>query len=661
MEAAFNPYRDWLGIEGGQRPGNHYELLGIDLFEGDRRVIAQAADVLTARIRSIRPGPHVAEWQRLIDAVAGARACLLDTAAKAAYDASLQAQPSDPTPGSSPPQGQSPATPEPPPPATPGQPAWQAPGQSPVPGPLPVQSTAGPVPGPPSPHPETTPSFPPVGPSGGGVASARGSRRARRRNVSGPQVAVYLATGALLIVAGVFGYMLYERHRGEPVDDQVVSQADPKPSPADPGDSSRSAPKPQAPEPGRKPSEQRQSRPKPEPKAKPKPEERTAASGRPKQEAGQPPGRKTRPKDPPAPQPPVDKERQEFFRQSLAVARLTMSEHDLAAARTHLESAASEAQTPEEQAEVDRLDALLGHLDEFWKAMDRIVGKLQPADTLPVGETFVAIVEATPDELTLKVAGRVRTYPTDDLPSKLVQALADERLAKDPATKAIVGTYHLVDPDGDKARARQLWTEASQQGIDVEDLMPELTAWDDASGEPRVVHATAEEAERAIKEKFKEQFARATGAAGKTQLAKELFTAGEATIEDPELRSALFREARDMAIAAGDPELAFEAIERLAGLKVIDILAVKAQALTAAAKNARGSSAQKTIVQTALQLVEYAVVEGQIDKAKDLADLALSAARQSNSRPLMEQAKLVVEQLEARQKQGETNGAKPEG
>jgi len=76
VEAAFNPYRDWLGIEGGQRPGNHYELLGIDLFEGDRRVIAQAADVLTARIRSIRPGPHVAEWQRLIDAVAGARACL---------------------------------------------------------------------------------------------------------------------------------------------------------------------------------------------------------------------------------------------------------------------------------------------------------------------------------------------------------------------------------------------------------------------------------------------------------------------------------------------------------------------------------------------------------------------------------------------------------
>ncbi|HUT89097.1 MAG TPA: hypothetical protein VMY37_06360 [Thermoguttaceae bacterium] len=646
MEEAFNPYRDWLGIEGGRPPGNHYELLGIDLFEGDPGVIAQAADVLTARIRGIRPGPHLAEWQRLIDAVAGARTCLLDPAAKAAYDASLQAQPSDPTPGSPPPQGQTPVAPERAPPATPGQPAWQPPGQPTAPEPPPIQSTARPAPGPPSPHPEATPLFPHGGQPGGVVVPSVASRRVVRRPRSGAQIAVYLVTLVLLIVAGVFGYMLYQRRSGAPTGDRAVSQADPKN--LAPGDSSQPAPKrPPRAGPGGKPPEQRQ------------PDTRPAPNGKPKQEAGQPPGRETQPTDPPAPLAPVDRERQEAFRQSLAVARVTLSEHDLAAARTHLESAASDAQTPEEQAEVDRLDTLLGHLDEFWKAMRGIVGKLQPADTLPVGETIVAVVEATPEELTLKVAGRVRTYPTDDLPSKLVQALADARFAKDPATKVIVGTYHLVDPDGDAARARQLWAEAAQQGVDVEDLMPELTAWGDASA-PRAGPTKPEEAEQAVKEKFKEQYAQATGAAGKAQLASELFSAGEATTEDPELRSALFREARDMAIAAGDAELAFQAIERLAGLNVIDVLAVKAEALTAAAKNARGSSAQQAIVQTALRLVEYAVVEGQIEQARALAELALSAARKSNSRPLMEQAKLVVEQVEARQKQGKTNGTQAE-
>ena len=46
------------------------------------------------------------------------------------------------------------------------------------------------------------------------------------------------------------------------------------------------------------------------------------------------------------------------------------------------------------------------------------------------------------------------------MPPRLVQALASARLADDPATKTLVGAYWLVDPDGDPARARQLWQEA---------------------------------------------------------------------------------------------------------------------------------------------------------------------------------------------------------
>ena len=100
MAEAFDPYVQWLGIEGGRRPGNHYELLGIDLYENDPAVVARAADALTARIRSVRPGPQVAEWQRLLDAVAGAKKCLLDPAAKAAYDASLRGHAAPPGPPS---------------------------------------------------------------------------------------------------------------------------------------------------------------------------------------------------------------------------------------------------------------------------------------------------------------------------------------------------------------------------------------------------------------------------------------------------------------------------------------------------------------------------------------------------------------------------------
>ena len=73
--------------------------------------------------------------------------------------------------------------------------------------------------------------------------------------------------------------------------------------------------------------------------------------------------------------------------------------------------------------------------------------------------------------------GRLQTYKIDRIPPRLVQTLADKRFARDGATKVIVGTYYLIDPRGDPARTRRLWREAAQQGIEVDDLMPELTEW----------------------------------------------------------------------------------------------------------------------------------------------------------------------------------------
>ena len=89
MQEPFNPYLQWLSIEGSGQPANHYELLGIEFYEGDAEIIAHAADVRTAQVRSIRPGAHVIEWQRLLDELNEAKACLLDAHAKAAYDAAV--------------------------------------------------------------------------------------------------------------------------------------------------------------------------------------------------------------------------------------------------------------------------------------------------------------------------------------------------------------------------------------------------------------------------------------------------------------------------------------------------------------------------------------------------------------------------------------------
>jgi hypothetical protein len=88
---AFNPYRQWLGLDTEQTPPDHYQLLDLAPFEPEISKIHTAADRALARVRSHRPGPHAPQWARLLDQLTEAKGCLTDPARKARYDAQLQA------------------------------------------------------------------------------------------------------------------------------------------------------------------------------------------------------------------------------------------------------------------------------------------------------------------------------------------------------------------------------------------------------------------------------------------------------------------------------------------------------------------------------------------------------------------------------------------
>ena len=84
--APFDPYHKWLGIPPEQQPPDHYRLLGINLFEGDASVIANAADQRMAFLKSVQTGQHVQFSQDLLNEVAQAKLCLLKADKKLAYD-----------------------------------------------------------------------------------------------------------------------------------------------------------------------------------------------------------------------------------------------------------------------------------------------------------------------------------------------------------------------------------------------------------------------------------------------------------------------------------------------------------------------------------------------------------------------------------------------
>ena len=92
MSSSFDPYRKWLGIPPKDQPPNHYRLLGIELFESDPDVIANAADARMVHIRTFQTGPY-SEWsQKLLNEIASAKVCLLNPEKKAEYDAQLRSQ-----------------------------------------------------------------------------------------------------------------------------------------------------------------------------------------------------------------------------------------------------------------------------------------------------------------------------------------------------------------------------------------------------------------------------------------------------------------------------------------------------------------------------------------------------------------------------------------
>ncbi len=90
MSAEFDPYYKWLAIPPRDQPPNHYRLLGVETFEPDADVIANAADQRMAHLRVFKTGEHVADAQRLLNEIATARTCLLNPERKLEYDEGLR-------------------------------------------------------------------------------------------------------------------------------------------------------------------------------------------------------------------------------------------------------------------------------------------------------------------------------------------------------------------------------------------------------------------------------------------------------------------------------------------------------------------------------------------------------------------------------------------
>jgi len=631
---SFDPYFEWLGVRGDGSLPDHYRLLGLDSFESDPGLIGRAADAALARVRRIRPGAHLAQWSSLLDQLVAAKACLLSSESKATYDTDLR----NPTPvfrdcpdfrvsenGTAPFDARSPSFPS----AEPAPMASTIPAPAPEPAPVeePMQGVARPV----------------------ATVNVSATAQLPESSWTGPIIA-----GLVVMLVGLGGALVYtmrQRDRlsldftgfpaSKTVDASFVETSDVSTSSSGPSPHRSNS------QPAGAPVDRR-------PDSLP----RTPPAFSPLNSDGSVP---VAMEEPEKAEPTIDAQKAATFARAVAEARAAFSDRDMDSARKHMKTAADNAQTPEDGGQVDRLKTMQENLTQFWDGIRVAMAKYSPTDEIVVKNMRAIVVESGRDQLTVRAEGRTGRYRATTLPTPFVMVMIEQFLGKDPGSKAIIGTFLAVDPNGDRALAKRYWREAARAGFDTEKLLHELDGTASAGPvhgrrvDPPTDRKRLQVAERFVRETFKNNFADAATPAKKAELARELLARGAATADNPDAGFVMFREACDLAVAAGQPALACEAVEQMARYYNVDELEWKTVTLKKASRTSRGASRQREIAQNALGLVEQAVQQQQMEQAGRLAVLALAAARKSNSTSLMRHAAAADQQVKMMHRQGGKN------
>lgn len=683
MTEAFNPYHQWLGYPPDFQPGDDYALLGLERFESDPETIRREADVLMAQVRRVRPGKHAAQWAKLLDDLESAKSRLMDLQAKAAYDASLES--SQPVtgqrcayparaPAGAEDRAESAAMPE----QTRAPRSTQAisqPVAAPQAGSQAVPSSA---PG----EEENSPVFREVDRSDieepkpvprAAPSSLQPQRASQVRKQKAPtgkpdviDVAYRVLAVATLLCAIVLAWLVFQRHEqfavllgfgegGHPAEAGAGEPAQP-PDPQVPKVPLASAPE----------STELATSPPPDATAAPiddgtggpaSGEAGPAEPGVPQRPPVEPPDdnrvepaapeplpsspANPSPGQPSPPTQPVPADNP--HRAAVAGIWESLAARDLETARGRLNSLAATVRSPDDRGLVRGLDSLVRYLEQFWQRMASVVPTLAAGEEFAIGDTYVVVVDGTREELTIRAAGRNRTYPIRQIPDVLVRMIAQRHFGNDVQSQAMYAAYLAVEPDGDRAQAQRIWEGAQQQGLDTSDLLAVLELAPPPRGEPPGPRApepdaTAKaQAANAISSEYAQQLGEARTPTARRRLAGEFLAAARDEERGTPRQFVFYQFARDWAIRAGDPETAALAVEGMADAFEVDRLALQADTFQQLAKTARSNQAAAQLAQYALEATKSAASDSRNEEAHTLAQVALSAAQRSGNAALVRQ------------------------
>lgn len=232
---------------------------------------------------------------------------------------------------------------------------------------------------------------------------------------------------------------------------------------------------------------------------------------------------------------------------------------------------------------------------------------------------------------------RIKYLVLQEVGSSDQQKLASDRLRAVNQLTKLIGDGKLVVSPPPAGAAASKGSEAPPPvpPPSPEKVAPAEAGTKDAAGRIAIPDsARQKEAEKLVKDLFKEQYAKKT-AHDRKALALLLLDQASKTQSDAAAYWVLCREAQDAAIQAGDATTAVQAVESTSAVFDIDGIATKSAALAAAGKTARTPEEFSSLSHCLTRLVDEMIAADQFDVADKTVSAALLHAKRSNDVPLL--------------------------
>ena len=155
---------------------------------------------------------------------------------------------------------------------------------------------------------------------------------------------------------------------------------------------------------------------------------------------------------------------------------------------------------------------------------------------------------------------------------------------------------------------------------------------------------TRKEAQKLIRDVFKEEYAR-TSPADRLALARKLLQQGVETTNDPAAQYELLQESRSLAAEAGDIATCLRAADELSRRYRVEATGLKLGSLTTIGLRARQPDEMSAVANNLFQLIDEALALPDLETAEKACTLAQSLARNAKSIPLLNRADAMSRQV----------------